>query len=80
LSDFGDAFAGYDQARLMEYMEVVDLEVVDLRGASCRDSKHQFINSKPSECDNVTLPLKSLWGAERLMSVDRERHRKLKIH
>jgi len=75
-SEFGDALvAGYDRARLEEYLEVVDLETVDLeavdwRHARCWDSIHRLVNSKPCQCDEVTLPLKRLlenW----LVAVDR---------
>jgi len=40
-SEFRDALAvGYDRGRLEEYLEVVDLEVVDGRHARCWDSIH----------------------------------------
>ena len=40
-SEFGDALvAGYDRARLEEYLEVVDLEAVGGTGARCWDSIH----------------------------------------
>jgi hypothetical protein len=36
LSEFGDALeAGYDRARVEEYLEVVDLEAVGGRRARC---------------------------------------------
>jgi len=61
-SEFTDALAaGYDRGRWEEYLEVVDLEVVDGRHARCWNSIHRLVNSKPWECDEVTLPLKLLW-------------------
>jgi len=62
LSEFGDALvAGYDRARLEEYLAVVDLEAVGGRRARCWDSIHRLVNSKPWACDKVTSPLKLLW-------------------
>jgi len=64
-SEFRDALAGgYDRGRLEEYMEVVDIEAVDRRRTRCRECIHRLINSKPWECDKVTLPLKLLWNRE----------------
>jgi len=49
-SEFRDAVSvGYDRGRLQEYLQVVDLEVVDGRSARCWDSIHQLVNSKPWE-------------------------------
>jgi len=85
-SEFGDALvAGYDRARLEEYLEVVNLEAVDLeavdgRRARCWDSIHRLVNSKPWECDEVTLPLKLLWRTGWWRSISREAYRKLKLH
>jgi len=60
--EFGDALvAGYDRARLEEYLEVVDLEAVGVRRARGWDSIHRLVNSKPWECDKVTSPLKLSW-------------------
>jgi len=65
--EFGNALvAGYDRAWLEEYLEmvnlrVVDLEVVDGRRALCWDSIHRLVNSTPWECDEMILPLKLLW-------------------
>ena len=61
MSESGDALvAGYDRARLEEYLEVVDLEAVGGRRARCWDSIHRLVNSKPWECDKVTSPLTHL--------------------
>jgi len=47
-SEFGDALvAGCDRARLEEYLEVVELEAFDGRGARCWDSIQRLVNSKP---------------------------------
>jgi len=35
MSEFGDALRGYDQVRLEEYLEVVNLEAVDGRRPRC---------------------------------------------
>jgi len=80
-SEFGDALvAGYDLARLEEYLEVVDLEAVDGRRARCWDSIHQLVNSKPWECGEVTLRLKLLLRAGWWQWIGRKVHRKLKVH
>ena len=80
-SEFGDALvASYDRARLDEYLEVVDLEAVDGRRAKCWDSIHQLVNSKPLECDEVTLPLKILWRTGWSRSIGREVRGKLTLH
>jgi len=64
-SESRDALAaGYDRGRLEEYLEVVDPEAVDGRRARCWDSIHQLVNSKPWECDEVTLPLKLTWNRD----------------
>jgi len=75
----GDALvAGYDQARLEEYLGVVALEAIDGRRARCWDSIHRIVNSKPWECDEVTLPWKLLWRTSWWQSISREVSRKLK--
>jgi len=80
-SEFGDALvAGYDRARLEEYLEVVDLEAVGGRRARCWDSIHRLLNSKPWECDKVTSPLKLLWRTGWWRWSGREVRRKLKQH
>jgi len=80
-SEFGDALvAGYDRARLEEYLEVVDLEAVGGRRARCWDSIHRLVNSKPWECDKVTSPLKLLWRTGWWRWIGREVRRKLKLH
>jgi len=80
-SEFGDALvAGYHRAGLEEYLEVVDLEAVDGRRAGCWDSTHRLVNSKPWECDEVTLPLKLWWRTGWWRSIGREVCRKLKLH
>jgi len=80
-SEFGDVLvAGYDQARLEKYLEVVDVEAVNGRCARCWDSIHRLVNSKPWECDEVPLPLKLLWRTGWWRSIGREVHRKLKQH
>ena len=38
-------------------LEVVDLDAINGRRAGCRDSIDRLVDSKPSECDEVTLPL-----------------------
>jgi len=80
-SEFGDALvAGYDCARLEEYLEVVDLEAVDGRRARCWDSIHRVVNSKPWECDEVSSPLQLLWRTGWWRSIVGEVHGKLKLH
>jgi len=80
-SEFGDALvAGYDGARLKEYLEEFDLEAVGRRRARCWDSIHRLVNSKPWECDEVTLPLKLLWRTGWWRWIGREVRRKLKLH
>jgi len=80
-SQFRDAHAvGYDRGRWEEYLEVVDLEAVDGRRARCWDSIHRLVNSKPWECNEVTLPMKLLWRTGWWQSICREVRRKLKLH
>jgi len=76
----GDALPGYDRQRLEEYLEVVDLEVVGGRHARCWDSFHQLVNSKPWECDKLTLPFKLLWRTGWWRSIGREVCWKLRLH
>jgi len=80
-SELGAALvAGYDRARLEEYMEVVDLEMVYGRHARCWDSNHRLVNSKPWKCDEVTLPLKRLWRTGWWRLIGWEVCRKLKLY
>ena len=80
-SEFRDALAaGYDRGRLEEYWEVVDLEEVNGRRARCWDSIRWLVNSKPWECDEVTLPSKLLWRPGWWQSICREIRRRLKLH
>jgi len=80
-SKFGDALvAGYDGARLEEYLEEFDKEAVGRRRARCWDSIHRLVNSKPWECDEVTLPLKLIWRTVCWRWIGREVCRKLKLH
>jgi len=72
--------AGYNRGRLEECLEVIDLEAVNGRCACGWNSIHQLVNSKPWECDEVTLPLKLLWRTGWWQSICREVHRKLKLH
>jgi len=79
--DFRDALAaGYDRGRLEEYLEVVDLEVVDGRRVSGWDSIHRLVYSKLWECDEVTLPFMLLRRTSWWQSLGREVHRNLKLH
>jgi len=78
--EFGYALGGHDRASLEEYLAVVDLKPVDGRRARCWDSIHRLVNSKPWECDEVTLPLKLLWRTGWCRSIGREVRRKLKLH
>jgi hypothetical protein len=80
LSEIGDALTGYDRARLEEYLDMIDLEAVDGRGARWWDSIYQLVNSKPWECDEVTLPLKLLWRTGWWQLICRKVCHKLKIH
>jgi len=66
--------------RLEEYLEVVDLQAVDGRRARSCDTIYQLVNSKPWECDEVTLPLKLLWRTGWWQSIGREVRQKLKLH
>jgi len=81
LSELRDALAaGYDRGWLEEYLEVVDLEAVDGRRARRCDSIHRLVNSKPWECDEVTLPLKLLQRTGWWHWICREVRRELKLH
>ena len=73
-SDFGDALAGYDRARLEEY-----LEAVEERCAGWWDFIHLLVNSQPWECDDVTLHLKLLWRPGWWRSICREARQKLRL-
>jgi len=67
--------------RLEEYLEMVDLEAVDLEAVDGRRARcSRLFNSKPWECDEVTLPLKLLWRTGWWWSIGREARRKLKLH
>jgi len=80
-TEFGDALvAGYDRARLEEYLEVVDLEAVDGKSARCWDSIHRLDDSKPWECDEATLPLKFIWRTGWWRSISRGVRGKLKLY
>jgi len=77
-SEFRDALgAGNDPARLMENLEVVNLEAVDGRRARCCDSIHRLVIWKPWECDEVTSPLKLLCRTGWWQAIWREVRRKL---
>ena len=81
MSKFRDArVAGYDRARLEEYLELVDLEEVEGRRARCWDSIHRLVNSEMWECDEETSPLKVLWRTGWWRSIGREVRHKLKLH
>jgi len=85
-SEFGDALvAGCDRASLEQYLDMVDLEAVNMEEvdgghARCWDSIHRLVNSKPWECDEVTLTLKIVWKTGWWWSIDREARRNLKPH
>jgi len=68
--------------RLKEYLEVVDLEEVDREAVDGRrwDSIHWLVNSKPWECDEVTLTLMLLWRTGWWRSIGGDARRKLKLH
>jgi len=51
-----------------------------VRCARCWDSIHWLVNLKQWECDEVTLPLKLLWGNSWWQSICREVRRKQKLH
>jgi len=50
------------------------------RWTARRDSIHQWVNSQPWECDQVTFPLKLLWITGWWRSIGREVRQKLKLH
>jgi len=79
--EFRDALAAvYARGRIPEYLEVVDLEAVDGSHARCWDCVHRLVNSKPWECDKVTLPLGLLCRTRWWQSICREVRQKLKLH
>jgi len=61
-------------------VEVGDLQVVDGRRAGCCDCIHRFVTWKLWEYDDVTLPLKLLWGAGWWPSIYTDAGQKLKLH
>ena len=63
-----------------EMRGVLNLETVDGRRARCWDSIHRSVNSKPWECDKVTLPLMLLLRSGCWQSIWREVSRMLKLH
>ena len=80
-SEFRDELAaGYILGRLEEYLEVADLEAVDGRHPRCWNSIYWCVNSKPWECDDVTLPFKFLWRTSWWQWIYREVRRELKLH
>jgi hypothetical protein len=74
LSEFGDALGRHDGPRL-EY-----LEAVDRRHAGCLVSIYQLVNSQPWECDELTLPLRSLGKLAGGGRSCREALQKVKLH
>jgi len=74
-SEFRDALWGRNRGSRDEYMEPVDG-----RRAGCWDSFHQFVNSQPWECDNVTLTFSGHGERSNGGRSCREARRKLKLH
>jgi len=50
LSEFGDALAGYDRARLEEYLEEVNLEAVVREGGATASAKCILVTGRLQEC------------------------------
>jgi hypothetical protein len=54
-------------------LEVVDLEAVDLEAVDGRRARcYRLVHLKLWECNDVTLPLKLLWGTGWWRSIGRE--------
>jgi len=96
LSELRDALGGRDWASLEMHVEAVIERVWRYtwrpwlseigwvlgggRWMACWDSIQQLVNSQPSECDKLTVPLKLLWRTGWWRSIGREVHRKLTLH
>jgi hypothetical protein len=61
-------------------LEVVDQEAVDVMCTRCWDSISWLVNSKPWECDEVTLPWTLLWRTGWWRSIGKEAPLKPKLH
>ena len=77
ISELTDALRGRDRASSDMHF---DLEVVDGRRGRCGDCIHRLVNSKSSECDSVTSPLKLLSRNGWSQTICWEVRRKRKLH
>jgi hypothetical protein len=77
LTELRDALRGRNRASSDMHF---DLKAVDGRRARCCDCIRRLVNSKPWECDVLTLPLKLLYKTGWWRWIGREVRQKLKQH